>query len=737
MVSIAALALGTLAGRVSTQTSDKVDFARDVQPILRQSCIGCHGPSQQMSGFRLDRRRDAMRGGTIAVIGPGNSDGSRLYQRLIGSEFGAQMPPTGALTADKIAIIKAWIDQGAEWPDALAGDAPPTLPDPDAERLIAAIKRGDRSSLSALLEAKPDGATKKGQGGTAPLMTAALDGDLMAVQALLDHGANPNVTNDAGATALMWAVPDPQKTRVLLSHGANPNVRSADGRTALMIAAGIRGSQPAVQMLLDAHADPNATSFDGTTPLSQAAYVNDPVLFERLLAGGASLETAGPGALYLALQFGCARCAELLLGPRAIPPPMLSVAAGLMAPPSSDGRALKSLIEHGADPQAKDSGGRTLLMLAAASDVQPIDAVQMLLNRGVDVNAVGPKGETALGLAKQRGATPLVDLLVKAGAKESAMGASTSLRPAPAASIRIAIERSVPLLQDNDVSSMKKAGCVSCHNNTLTAMTMAAVRQSGLRVDEQKARSQVRAIGAYAESWRERILQGMGIPGDSDTISYILLGLAAEHYPADEATAAMARYLKGHQLADGRWGIVAHRPPLESGDIAVTAASMHALQVYAPPLHRAEYRRAVEQAAVWLSRAVPRTNEDRTFQLLGLHWAGTSRDVVQKRAREFLAEQRSDGGWAQLPTLASDAYATGQALVALQRVGVISKTDPAAKRGIQFLLNSQLEDGSWLVRTRAIRIQPHYESGFPHGLDQFISAAATNWASTALALAVK
>src|SRR4051812_22131627 len=54
-----------------------VDFVRDVQPILRQSCFGCHGPTQQMNGFRLDRRRDAMRGGTIAVIGPGNSSGSR------------------------------------------------------------------------------------------------------------------------------------------------------------------------------------------------------------------------------------------------------------------------------------------------------------------------------------------------------------------------------------------------------------------------------------------------------------------------------------------------------------------------------------------------------------------------------------------------------------------------------------------------------------------------------------
>src|SRR5262245_18601388 len=95
-VVVGATSLGAVfVGHVSTQTPTRVDFAKDVQPILRQSCVGCHGPSQQMGGFRLDRRREAMRGGTIAVIGPGNSDGSRLYQRLIGSEFGAQMPPTG------------------------------------------------------------------------------------------------------------------------------------------------------------------------------------------------------------------------------------------------------------------------------------------------------------------------------------------------------------------------------------------------------------------------------------------------------------------------------------------------------------------------------------------------------------------------------------------------------------------------------------------------------------------
>ena len=99
-----------------------VDFVRDVQPIFRQSCYGCHGPSQRKGGFRLDRRSDAMRGGTISVIGPGNSAGSRLYLRLVGSDFGAQMPLTGTLKPEQVAIIKAWIDQGAHWPDAAAGE---------------------------------------------------------------------------------------------------------------------------------------------------------------------------------------------------------------------------------------------------------------------------------------------------------------------------------------------------------------------------------------------------------------------------------------------------------------------------------------------------------------------------------------------------------------------------------------------------------------------------------------
>ena len=59
----------------------------------------------------------------------------------------------------------------------------------------------------------------------------------------------------------------------------------------------------------------------------------------------------------------------------------------------------------------------------------------------------------------------------------------------------------------------------------------------------------------------------------------------------------------------------------------------------------------------------------------------------------------------------------------------------AYRQGIQYLLNTQLEDGSWYVRSRSIPFQPYFESGFPHGHDQWISAAATNWAAMALVAA--
>jgi glycogen debranching enzyme len=129
------------------------------------------------------------------------------------------------------------------------------------------------------------------------------------------------------------------------------------------------------------------------------------------------------------------------------------------------------------------------------------------------------------------------------------------------------------------------------------------------------------------------------------------------------------------------------------------------------------------------------STEDHALRLLGLSWSGASKDVVRASARALLAAQRSDGGWSQLSSLTSDAYATGQALVALAESGAMMTSDAVYKRGVDFLLKTQFADGSWFVKSRAIPLQPHFESGFPFGRDQFISAAGTNWAAHALALA--
>jgi hypothetical protein len=72
-------------------------------------------------------------------------------------------------------------------------------------------------------------------------------------------------------------------------------------------------------------------------------------------------------------------------------------------------------------------------------------------------------------------------------------------------------------------------------------------------------------------------------------------------------------------------------------------------------------------------------------------------------------------------------------LHALHAAGGLSVADAAYQKGIRYLLRTQLEDGTWFVRSRAFGFQPYFDAGFPHGADQFISAAASSWAAIALA----
>jgi ankyrin repeat protein len=722
----------------------KVDFARDVQPVFRQNCIGCHGPSKQNNGLRVDRRSSVLKPGARRVV-PGNSENSFLYHRLAGSDFGLQMPPTGALRVEQVQIIKAWIEQGAEWPDSLANEIELPPLNPKAVRMVETLRAADRQAFQKMVTEDPKLLNARGPEGSTPFMYAVLYSDTATLERLIKQGADPNKRNDAGATALMWAALDLEKTRVLLAHGADANARSDDGRTPLMVAAGRPGGAPAVKLLLSRGANPNPTANPSaeSSPLLEASLAGDVEIMQALLDSGAGLKDIGGFALANAAGADCTKCVDLLVA-RNMDAMQYTIALQQVAVLDNP-NLIRLMLEHGADVNAPDPTGRTALMYAAVSDLLPAEQIKMLIEKGANVNAKsrhaqsGDTDRTVLDLAKFHGNTAVVDVLLKSGATSGATAApiqQASMRRGN--SIQAAVPSSLSLLQRTDASFMPKAGCFSCHNQSLAAVAVGLARKNGYRVDEQTSAGQVRAnAGALAGS-RDTLHQGSFIPGlnvNPVILAYVLLGLDAEGYKPDLSTDAVAMYIQTHQMADGHWAFGPEaRPPLCADALGQTVLSMRGLQLYAPRVDQAAYAKSIQLAATWIGEFRPRTNYDLAWRLQGLVWGGKSKVAVLKARRDLLEVQRTDGGWSDIASMESGAYTTGLAMMALQSSGP-PVSDPAYQRGVEYLLKTQLEDGSWHVRTRAAGFQPYFDNGFPHGVDQWISAAGTSLATIALTLA--
>jgi hypothetical protein len=252
-------------------------------------------------------------------------------------------------------------------------------------------------------------------------------------------------------------------------------------------------------------------------------------------------------------------------------------------------------------------------------------------------------------------------------------------------------------------------------------------------VDTEAARKQVELVKLDIASYEERDLQPTFHPEPAIGDGYPLFGLRSEGQPAFSGSDAYVHHLASIQSADGRWHYNLPRPPIQSSDIGATALAVHALRFFAWPGRQREFEQRVQRARRWLRKARPETNEERAYQLLGLAWAGEPVGQLKSEAAELLRQQRADGSWAQLPALAGDAFATGQSLYALLEAAALPATHPALQRAQRFLLETQLADGTWHVTRRAFPFQPPMKSGFPHGADSWLSAAATSWAVLGLA----
>jgi hypothetical protein len=279
----------------------------------------------------------------------------------------------------------------------------------------------------------------------------------------------------------------------------------------------------------------------------------------------------------------------------------------------------------------------------------------------------------------------------------------------------------------------ERSKCISCHHQTLPLMAMTRARAHGVEIDGEVAAQIRQSIVDVWNTRRENLMIGRLVGGGANEISYGLLALAETGAAPNAATDAAVANLISSQRSDGGWVFLDTRPPqADNSPIHFTAMAIRGLEVYGPPAFRDRMLASVARARDYLRAASPSSTQDEAFKLLGLVWSNGPPAERAAQAKRLIALQRPDGGWAQLPTMTSDAYTTGEALYALNTNGM-SVTDRAYQNGVAYLLRTQLEDGTWLVRSRAFGFQPYFESGFPHGVHQFISASATAWAVIALA----
>ncbi len=645
---------------------------------------------------------------------------------------------------------------------------------PMAADLVTSIRNADAPILRMLLDGGADVNARDAEGNT-PLILASLYASPECVELLIEKGADVNAANKAGATALIRAATSYEKTRLLVAAGANVQMRTALGNTPLILAARRADNSRTVRLLLDRGANATVRNDAGISPVLSGAASGDVETVCLLLDAGAKADDF----------------------PKSNQPRVADSAAGLRTPLMwaalhNDLRMVRLLLERGADPNQSTYFGNPLshacwsdsfeaaeLLLANGASVNARDAVadftplhwaagtessrpqlvKLLLANGADPNAAGGEPVGAFGLvpqtprliAEKRGRTAIVDALVAAGAKDPPRPEKTTTprRALPDelddSTLIAATEKGLAALQTTAAQSresflrhVSKQDCASCHQQYLPMAAVGHARHRSVRFDQEAAQEQIALLGKLTHPFfeHEHTTQTLFHADPAHTFGYHFFGIAAERVPPSALTDGMVHHLVTVQASDGRWFNQVPRPPMNSCDVTATALAVLAIKQYGWPGRKEEFAASVERARRWLWAVKADTNEEAVFQLLGLHWAGEPAEKLADLAQSLLQRQRKDGGWAQLPMLDSDAYATGEVLYTLAQTVQVPVTNPAWQRGLRFLLERQEDHGTWHVARRTFPFQPTMESGFPHHRDSWLSAAATSWAVLALTRAL-
>jgi ankyrin repeat protein len=443
------------------------------------------------------------------------------------------------------------------------------------DKLYSSIRANDLRQMKALLDEKVR-AAGEGPEGISPLMVAAEAGSLDAMRLLIDHGADVNAKNTAGATALMWSVTDPKKVRLLLDHGADVNVASRSGRTALIIASFANPSADVVRMLLAKGANVAVMDQRKVTPMNAATFGNDTATIRLLLDASADIHTAdtfiGLTPLINASGNRNLEAVKLLLAKGAdvnavsMTQNLPRIQTGtvefggftplLMAVPFGPPEIVRTLMDAGAKVNVQDYRTFTPLMLAAATDRANPETVRLLLARGADAQPKTRNGETAADWAVRFGDTAVIRAL--GNTPKPVSNIPQSSQPPD---VRTAVQRSVSILERATSQFFARASCFACHEQPAAAFAVGAARAKGIAIDEKAAAERWTQLTAGLNASQ---LEGAAPLGGADNNLYLAEALIRTAYPADRKTDILAANLAAYQGGDGGWHLPGYaRSPLK------------------------------------------------------------------------------------------------------------------------------------------------------------------------------
>jgi hypothetical protein len=201
----------------------------------------------------------------------------------------------------------------------------------------------------------------------------------------------------------------------------------------------------------------------------------------------------------------------------------------------------------------------------------------------------GP-GDRAEAASRERKAMNRRSVLALAVLGTIAWGVVPAQAESSSEAIGNAIRKSLPLLGKTGPIFFQKAGCISCHNISLPSLAMVLASERGFTVDEAARKENIKAALASRNFFEPKDLMKLAeVPGQTMTTGYTLIALAAEKYPGDALTDAMALWSASTQFGDGSWNLPSHHAPIEYSPFTGTALGLRALQLYGPPAKRQEF----------------------------------------------------------------------------------------------------------------------------------------------------